>query len=61
MYLWKSNVYSHKLDVQEANVSVSQWVATDSEIISLEVGFANGRYFSFDLWNVVLELLHSSN
>ena len=26
MYLWESNVSSHKLDVQEANVSVSQWV-----------------------------------
>ena len=25
MYLWKSNVCSHKLDLQEANVSVSQF------------------------------------
>ena len=25
MYLWKSNICSHRLDVQEANVSVSQF------------------------------------
>ena len=48
MYLLKSNICHHKLDVQETNVqkkkeSVSH-SSTGSEIIALDAGFRMGRY-----------------
>ena len=57
MHLRKSNICSHKLDVQEVNVSVSQF--TESEAISLETGLQMDGTTALDLWEVVMEVLHS--
>ena len=47
------------LDVQEANVSVSQ--VHRIEIISLDAGLRNDGPPALDLWDVVIEVLRSSN
>ena len=57
MSLWKSDIGSHLLDVQEASVSHS---STESEIISLDARVANG-WSTLDLWDVVIEVSRSSN
>ena len=49
----------HQLDVQETN-SVSH-SSTESEIISLDAGFRMDGLFALDLWDVVLEVLRSTN
>ena len=52
----KANICSHQLDVQEANVSVSRFHRIGSCFFGCL--FANGWYL--DLWDVVIEVLHSS-
>ena len=47
---------SHKLDVQEANVSVSQ----NRIFFSLDAGLRLDGLPAVDLWDVVIEVLHSS-
>ena len=57
----KSNSCSHKLDVQEVNVSVSRFHRIGNYFVGY--WFANGWILSLDLWDVdvVIEVLHSSN
>ena len=59
MLFRKSNICSHKLHVQDANVSISQF---HHRIGSHFVGcwFANGRVPVLDLQDVVMGLLDSS-
>ena len=57
MYLWKSNIRSHKLDVQESNDSVSQF----NRIRDYFFGCWKNGILAFDLWDVVIEVLHSLN
>ena len=45
----------HQLDVQETNVS------TQSEIISLDAGLRRDGLLALDLWDVVIEVLRSTN
>ena len=49
MYSWKSNICRHWLDVQE------------SEIISLDAGLRLDGLLALDLWDVVIEVLRSTN
>ena len=56
MYLWKPNICHHWLDVQETNVS-----STKSEIISLDAGLRMDGLPALDLWDVVIEVLRSTN
>ena len=50
LYTRKSNICSHKLDVQEGNVSVSQFHRIGKCFIP-----------AFHLWDVVFEISHSFN
>ena len=52
MYRWKSNIRSHKLDVQEANVSVSH-SSTEPEVIYLDAGLRMDSIPALDLWDLV--------
>ena len=60
MHLRKSNIRFHLLDVQETNVSIPH-SSTESEIISLDAGLRMDGLPALDLWNVVMEVLRSSN
>ena len=46
--------------MQEANISVSH-SSKESEIISLDAGLRMDGILDLDLWDVVIEVLHSSN
>ena len=59
MYLWKSNICSHELDVQQANISVSQLYRIGN--CSLDAGSRMHCILALDLWEVVIEVLHSPN
>ena len=59
MHFWKSNIRSHELGVQEANVSVSQ--STESKVISLSAGLRMDSFPGLDLWDGVMEVLKSLN
>ena len=59
MHFRKSSICSHKMDVQEANISLSH-SSTESEVISLDAGLRLDGIPAFDLWDVVIEALHSS-
>ena len=56
VYLQESNSRSHKLDVQEANFHIS----TESEVVSLDAGLRMDGIPALDLWDLVVEVLHSS-
>ena len=58
MYLRKSNMCYHKLDVQEANVSVSRFYRISN--CFLGCWCANGRNSHSRSWDVVIEVLRSS-
>ena len=58
MYLRKSNIRSHELDVQETSVSIHN--STESEISSLDAGQRMDGFLALDLWCVVIEVLRSS-
>ena len=60
MYLRKPNICSHKLDVQEKQTSVSH-SSTESEIVSLDAGLRMDGILALGSWDVVIEVLHSSN
>ena len=53
MYLWKSNICSHKLDVQEANVSVSRFYRIRD--YSLDAGVRMDGIPALDLWGVEIQ------
>ena len=55
MYLRKSNICSHKLNAQEPNIS-----STEPEVILLDAGLRMDGLPALDLWDVVIEVLHSS-
>ena len=59
VHFWMSNICTDQLDVQEANVSVSE--STESEIISLDAGLRMDGIPDLDLRDVVIEVLHSLN
>ena len=60
MYLLrKSNICSHKSDVQKQTSASHS--STESEIISLDADLRKDGILAFDLWDVVIEVLHSSN
>ena len=58
MNLWKANICSHKLDVQEGNITDSHFYRIRDHFTGC--WFANGRYTCYDLREVVTEVLHSS-
>ena len=57
MYLQESNIRSHKLDVQEANFHSS----TESDVVSLDAARRMDGIPALDLWDLVVEVLHSSS
>ena len=58
MYLWKWNICSHgRLCKKRTSVSHS---STESEVISLEAGLRMDCIRALVLWDVVIEVLHSS-
>ena len=59
MFLWKSKNWSHKLDVQKANVCVSQFYRF--RIFLLDAVLRLDGLPALDVWDVVIEVLHSSN
>ena len=58
MYLRKSNICSDKLDVQEANNSVSQFYRIGECFTGC---LRMDGVLAFDLWDVVIEVLHPPN
>ena len=56
MYLWTSNIRSHKLDVQEANVSVSQFYRIGNYFFGFCIEIGRNPYPRF--MGVVIEVLH---
>ena len=52
---WKSNICTDQLDVQEANVGISQ--STESEIKPLDAGLRMDGLRALDLWDLVIEVL----
>ena len=56
MYLQESNIRSHKLDVQEANFHSS----TESDLGSSHAARRMDGLPALDLWDLVVEVLHSS-
>ena len=59
VYFRKSNIRSHNLGVQEANVSVSQFHRIGSCFFG--AGLRGDGIPALDLWDVVVDVLHSSN
>ena len=59
MYLWKSNICPISwMCKKETLLSHS---STESETISLDAGLRMDGILALDLWDVVIEVLHSSN
>ena len=58
MYLRKSNICPHQLDVQEANFSIPQFHRVRNHFFGYWI--AHG-IFALDLWDVVIEVLSSTN
>ena len=58
MYFRMSNICSRKLDVQEANVSLSQFLQNQKLFLSMLV-CEWMESPALDLWDVVIEVLHS--
>ena len=59
MYLRKWNISSHTwMCKKQTSVSHS---STESDIISLDSGLRMDGILAFDLWDVVIEVLHSSS
>ena len=59
VYLWQSHVGSrNSMCKKQTSVSHS---STESEIISLDAGFRMDGVPAFDLWDSVIEVLHSSS
>ena len=56
VYLQESNIRSHMLDVQEANFHSS----TESDVVSLHAARRMDGLPALDLWDLVVEVLHSS-
>ena len=56
MYLWKPNICHHQLE--QTSVSHS---STESEIVSLDAGLRMDGPLALDLWDLVIEVLHSTN
>ena len=54
----QQNVCPSQLDVQETSVSHS---STESEIISLDAGLRMDGLLALDLWDMVIEVLRSTN
>ena len=68
MYLWKSNIRPHLLDVQETNVSISQFYSIRNNFVGCwfkDVRATSGLridgLLALYLWDVVLKVLRSSN
>ena len=59
IYFRKSNICSLAYDVQEANMSISQFHRIG--VISLDAGLRMDGVLAFDLWDVVIDVPHSSN
>ena len=58
VYLRKSNVRSRKKNVSETNFSVSH-SSTESEVTSVDAGLRMDDMPARDLWDLVIEVLHS--
>ena len=59
MHLWKPHICSNKINVQEADtVSHS---STEAEIISLGAELRMDGIPALDLWDFVIEVLHSDS
>ena len=59
MYLRKSNICSHQLDVQEANVSVPLFYGIIHHFVGCWT--ANDGVLALDVWDVVIEVLRSTS
>ena len=58
MYLGEPNICLHQLDVQETNVSIPQFYRVSNS--SLDAGLRMDGPPALDLWDVVIEVLHST-
>ena len=56
MHFWKPYICSNKLDVQETNISFSQF-STESEIISLDSGLRLDGLPALELWDLIVSVL----
>ena len=59
MRIWKSHMCSNKWDVQR-QTCVSH-ISTNAEIISLDAGLLMDGIPALDLWDLVIEALHSDS
>ena len=59
MYFRKSHICSNKLDVQETNISFSQF--TESEIISLDTGLRLDGLPALELWDLIVSVLGNAS
>ena len=57
VYIRKSHVRVNKLDVQETDISLTQF--NKAEIISLDAGLRMNGIPALDFWHLVIEVFHS--
>ena len=57
-HLWKPNIRSHKLDVQETNFSFTQFPQKLKSYLSVQV-YAFAGILALTLWDLVIEVFHS--
>ena len=60
MRIWQSHICSNKLDAQEADTCVSH-SSIGAETISLDAGLRMDGDPALDLWDLVIEVLHSDS
>ena len=58
MHFGESHVRANKLDVQETDLSFTQF--WEAEVISLDAGLRMDGIPALDLWDLVIEVFHSS-
>ena len=59
MYFWKSNICHHQLDVQETNLSYTQF--NKIKIISLDARLGPDGIPALDLWDLIFAVLGNAN
>ena len=59
VYFWKYNICSSQMDVQETDCFFTQ--SKESETISLHAGLRMDGSLALDLWDIVIEVLRSTN
>ena len=54
------NICANKLDVQEEKETSASHCSTEAEVISLDAGLRMDGIPALDLWDLVIEVFHSS-